>query len=60
MSEHHQDTSFKWLMFFFVCFACSVLALGVWAFFAYNPETIKSAGEPEDVAAGASHGGGGH
>jgi|AGTN01.2.fsa_nt_gi hypothetical protein len=60
MSEHHQDTSFKWLMFFFVCFASSVLALGVWAAFQYNPETIKSAGEPEDVVAGEAHGGGGH
>ena len=54
MSEHHQDTSFKWLMFFFVCFASSVLAIGVWAFFSYNPDTIKSAGEPEEQTAGAA------
>jgi hypothetical protein len=52
MSEHHQDTSFKWLMFFFVCFASSVLAIGVWAATSYNPDTIKAAGEPDqDVAA---------
>lgn len=46
MSERHYDTSFKWLVFFFVCFASSVLAIGVWAAFSYNPYTIKAVGEP--------------
>lgn len=49
MSKHHQDTSFKWLMFFFVCFASTVLAIGVWAFFSYNPYTIKAVGEPDGL-----------
>lgn len=33
--QHHTDTSFNWLIFFFVCFAI-IMAIGVWAIFCYN------------------------
>jgi hypothetical protein len=29
----HSNTSQQWLIFFFVCFGMSVLAIGVWAAF---------------------------
>jgi len=59
MSEdaHHQDPSSKWLIFFFVCFGMTVLAIGVFAAFTYNvnaPEVAPEAGHhgmimPQDV-----------
>ncbi len=47
----HNDSSHSWLIFFFVCFASSVLALGVWACFNY-----KAPDETVPVAAPAAGG----
>ncbi|MBN8658798.1 MAG: hypothetical protein LCH63_12260 [Candidatus Melainabacteria bacterium] len=47
---HHNDPAKGWLIFFFACFASSVLALGVWACFNYKVD----APEPT-VAAGGHH-----
>lgn len=46
-AEAHKDPAKSWLTFFFVCFASSVLAIGVWACFNYKvdaPEAAVSAG----------------
>lgn len=48
-SEPHNDPSVKWLTFFFVCFASSVLAIGVYAAFCYKVDA------PEPVAAAGHH-----
>ncbi len=45
----HHDSSHGWLIFFFVCFASSVLALGVWAAFNYHAD------EPAPTSAPAGH-----
>ncbi|MBZ0187571.1 MAG: hypothetical protein K8F91_15090 [Candidatus Obscuribacterales bacterium] len=42
-SENH-DSSHKWLIFFFVCFAMTVFGIGVWACFCYNPNEAPSEG----------------
>lgn len=44
---HHNDPSKVWLTAFFVAFASSVLAIGVWAAFNYDvnaPEAPVAAG----------------
>lgn len=46
-AETHQDPSKVWLTAFFVAFASSVLAIGVWAAFNYDvnaPEPTTAAG----------------
>jgi hypothetical protein len=48
-AESHKDPSMKWLTFFFVCFASSVLAIGVWACFCYDVNA------PEPTAAAGGH-----
>ncbi|MBX3072314.1 hypothetical protein KF707_04620 [Candidatus Obscuribacterales bacterium] len=53
MSAGHSNTSQQWLIFFFVCFAMSVFAIGVWA--AFNYDVHKATLPP-----GASSSGGGH
>lgn len=45
----HHDTSRGWLIFFFICFALTVLSIGVFAMFTYNanapePTTVQSGG----------------
>ena len=45
----HKDTAKSWMVFFFVCFASSVLAIGVWAAFNYKVDA------PEPVAAAGGH-----
>ena len=45
--EAHKDPSKTWLTFFFVCFASSVLVIGVWAMCCYDVnkvETVEAAG----------------
>ncbi|MBS1992003.1 MAG: hypothetical protein JSS86_00510 [Cyanobacteria bacterium SZAS LIN-2] len=49
-AEPHQDPSQKWLIFFFCCFASSVLAIGVWAMFCYDVNKVEA-----PVAAGGHH-----
>lgn len=57
MSESaHSNTSQQWLIFFFVCFAMSVFAIGVWA--AFNPTISLDQGGY--IRTGTGGGGGGH
>lgn len=49
----HSNTSQQWLIFFFVCFAMSVLAIGVWA--AFNNQ-VGGNGYLHDSAAPSSGG----
>ncbi|HEY9717687.1 MAG TPA: hypothetical protein V6C69_09475 [Trichormus sp.] len=39
----HKDPSKGWLIFFFVCFTMSVVAIGVYAKFCYNVDAPEAA-----------------
>lgn len=46
----HEDSSQKWLTFFFVCFAITVLGIGLYAIYAHN--NAPSAEEGKEPAGG--------
>ncbi len=50
--EAHNDPSMFWLKFFFICFAGTVLAIGVWAAWPGNYDPNY---EPKVTAGGGHH-----
>jgi len=48
----HSNTSQQWLIFFFVCFASSVLAIGLWAAFCYDVDKAQLPPGAESSAGG--------
>lgn len=46
----HKDPSKNWLIFFFICFTCTVVAIGLWAQFCYHVDDV------DKPAGGGSHG----